>query len=380
MVNPKKRSKRIIKGILVIAFLFLLSVVFYHDTKAPTLPEPLMIPTSTVEMEKNDIVAEESNTNLLLTSTTLAVLIDTPLPSTTPLATPTSTRPTICNGPPDMILLAVGIDRRLDAYNYGMADVIRLVRVDFLTGDVTVLTLPRDLWVQIPGLEQSGIKEGKLTQVYYFGSEYFGAYHDPDYGPGLMITTLQANYDLAIDRYITVNMQSLERIIDTIGGVDIYLPYDVDGKSTDPDDLFYLGFFPAGLHHFTGESAVRFARIRMMDNDYYRTTRQSLILKGMWKKVLSPEILPKLPELVSLLSGTVRMNLQIEDIRSLVCLAPLLDEATPTFVNIPLEMLHEGRIYDTRFKNLVYAYQVDVNDFTVLLQDFQEGFWPVKEP
>ena len=67
------------------------------------------------------------------------------------------------------------------------------------------------------------------------------------------------------------------------------------GLSIDPDDPFDLGYFPKGDHHFDGETAIRFARIRMMDNDYYRTIRQSMVLEALWKKIISPNILPQNP-------------------------------------------------------------------------------------
>jgi anionic cell wall polymer biosynthesis LytR-Cps2A-Psr (LCP) family protein len=175
-------------------------------------------------------------------------------------------------------------------------------------------------------------------------------------------------------------MQALEQIIDTVGGVDLYLPYNVDGKSTDPEDPFDLGFFQAGNHHFDGETAVRFARIRMMDNDYNRTTRQSMVLKALWEKVITPEILPQLPQMITILSGSVQMNFQASDIRPLVCLAPLLDEQSLTFANIPLEMLDESRIYLSSVQNTTFVYKVDQAEFRALIQDFQQGRWPTPAP
>src|SRR6266496_1607713 len=55
----------------------------------------------------------------------------------------------LCGAPPVMNILAIGTDARGDNYSYGLADVIRLVRVDFVTPKITVLEFPRDLWVEI---------------------------------------------------------------------------------------------------------------------------------------------------------------------------------------------------------------------------------------
>jgi LCP family protein required for cell wall assembly len=279
-----------------------------------------------------------------------------------------------------MMILALGIDRRQLGYEYGLADVIRVVRADFVSGEVTVLTLPRDLWVKIPGLEEKGITEAKLNTAYFYGSEYFGAYDDPDYGPGFMIDTLSHNYNLFIDRYLTVNMPAFEEIIDAVGGVDVYLPYDVDGKSIDPEDPFDLGFFPAGSHHFDGETASRFARIRMMDNDYLRTTRQTMVLKALWKKIITPSILPRLPELIAALSGSVQMDFKPKDIRPLACLLPVLDNQTLKFVSLPEDMLQETRQFADRYQKTLFIIKVDESDFKRLMGDFQRGVWPTPEP
>jgi anionic cell wall polymer biosynthesis LytR-Cps2A-Psr (LCP) family protein len=73
-----------------------------------------------------------------------------------------------------MTVLALGIDGSFD-YRYGISDVIRVVRVDFVTPKVTVLSLPRDLWVEIPEIENSyNITHGKLNQAYFYGTPGMG--------------------------------------------------------------------------------------------------------------------------------------------------------------------------------------------------------------
>ena len=70
-----------------------------------------------------------------------------------------------------MTILAVGSDQRGDVYNYGLGDVIRLVRVDFLSPRVTIMSFPRDLYVEIPGIsDHYNITHGKLNQAYLYGS------------------------------------------------------------------------------------------------------------------------------------------------------------------------------------------------------------------
>ncbi len=70
-----------------------------------------------------------------------------------PSAVPTSTQSVgLCGAPPVMNILAIGTDARGDNYTYGLADVIRLVRVDFANPGVTVLEIPRDLWGEFPDI------------------------------------------------------------------------------------------------------------------------------------------------------------------------------------------------------------------------------------
>ena len=85
-----------------------------------------------------------------------------------------------------MTLLAVGSDARSNTYNYGLGDVIRIVRVDFVNARVTILTFPRDLWVEIPDIADNinGQDHEKLNQSYLYGNPGFGYYEGPGAGPG----------------------------------------------------------------------------------------------------------------------------------------------------------------------------------------------------
>ena len=81
-----------------------------------------------------------------------------------PPSEPGTLTPTIepvCGGPPSLNILISGVSS--NSYLYGLADAIRIARVDFQTKEVFVLALPRDLWVQIPGLESRGIDAGKIN-------------------------------------------------------------------------------------------------------------------------------------------------------------------------------------------------------------------------
>ena len=131
-----------------------------------------------------------------------------------------------------MNILAVGSDARGDHYLYGLADVIRLVRVDFVNARVSILEVPRDLWVQIPEIaDHYDISQGKLNQSYLYGNKGLGYYDGPGEGPGLLARTLNLNFGAQPDHYLAVNMHTFEAIVDAIGGIDVYLPYEISVKS-----------------------------------------------------------------------------------------------------------------------------------------------------
>ena len=216
----------------------------------------------------------------------------------TAMAEPTPTQAPLCGGPPDMTVLALGIDGS-ENYLYGLSDVIRVVRVDFVTPKVTVLDMPRDLWVEIPEIaEQHGITHGKLNQAYFYGTPGMGYYDGPGAGAGLLARTLDLNFGLAVDHYGAVNMQTFVKLVDAVGGIDIYLPTDMDGTPVD-DKTEDMGYFYAGQQHFTGDEALRFSRIRKRYNVFTRTSNQNMVLCALKEKVTSPAVLPKIPQIIN---------------------------------------------------------------------------------
>ncbi len=86
------------------------------------------------------------------------------------------------------------------------------------------MAIPRDLWVDIPGAAAHGVTQGKLNQAYFYGTEGMGFYDGSGYGAGLLAHTLQSNYGLHVDHYLTVNMYAFRNIVDALGGLDVYLP------------------------------------------------------------------------------------------------------------------------------------------------------------
>lgn len=277
-----------------------------------------------------------------------------------------------------MYILGIGADNGSDNYQYGLADVIRVARVDFTAPRVTVLSLPRDLWVEIPGIsDHYGLTHGKLNQSYLYGGKGMGYYDGPGEGPGLLARTLDLNFGLRVDHYGAVNMYTFVRIIDALGGIDLYLPESVDGTSNDPwiEDM---GYFPAGNHHFTGAEALRFSRIRIRSSDFNRADHQTMVLCALKEKLLTPAVVPKIPNIIASFYNAVLTDLSLEQIGQLACLLPHLNSENLLFASLPKELFKQSQVYSPQMKDNTFVLDADYDVIRQYVREFQAGAWPTQ--
>lgn len=292
---------------------------------------------------------------------------------------PTSPQP-VCGGPPLMYILGIGVDTKDPNYLYGLADVIRIVRIDFIKPKVTVLTLPRDLWVEIPEITAKyadRITHGKLNQAYLYGGPGMGYYEGPGGGPGLLARTIAHNYGLYVDHYGAVNMLAFERIVDALGGIEIYLDQDWDGRPVD-ENTIDLGYFTAGQHHMDGSEALRFARIRKKYSEVTRTDNQTLVICALKDKMLTPSVVGSIPKLIDALIGTIQTDLTPAQISQLTCVLPKLGEDDLQFVRFPDEKMVQGRVFDPNLGNTTFVWDIPLEEIRQFLQDFENDAIPIE--
>lgn len=295
-------------------------------------------------------------------------------PTRTPYTPEVSGQP-LCGGPLTMTILAIGSDSRGTGYLYGLADVIRYVRIDFATPRVTVLEFPRDIWVEIPELDpKHGITHGKLNQAYLYGNKGMGYYHGPGEGPGLLARTLLHNFGAAPAHYIAANMQTFVKVVNAVGGIDVTLPHSVDGRKPDQPDRHDL-YFKAGKHHLNGNQALMLARLRPQ-GVFERAETQNLVLCALRDALLQPKNLTKLPEIIKAFENAVQTDLSPQQISQLACLLPSLQSHNIQFVTFPPETLVAARTYDKGVNKDVFIFQADFETLRLLVTDFERGRWP----
>ena len=206
-------------------------------------------------------------------------------------------------------ILLLGIDRRPGEHGPWRTDTMLLATVDPATNSGGMLSIPRDLWVPIPGYD-----ENRINMAHYLGE----ARDYPGGGPALAKKTVQYNFGVPVNYYVRIDFDGFRKIIDAIGGIDIEVSKEIiDDKY--PDELYGYDplYIPAGLQHMDGEMALKYARTRHGSSDFDRAQRQQHVLMAVRDKALQLNLLPKLPELMILLADTVETDLQPNDILNL---------------------------------------------------------------
>jgi LCP family protein required for cell wall assembly len=371
-------NKRTLVSILIleaivagVALVFIL-LALWNKPLGPVLGLPAATPS-----------LAQNSTNLTAASTGDSASVPEPTPTASSLLSQivslfkpqAATSKSLCNGPSVMTLLLIGSDERAEDYLYGLADSIRIVRIDFTTPKVMVLDIPRDLWVEIPGIsDHYGVTHGKLNQAYFFGNPGMGYYDGPGEGPGLMARTLELNFGLGVDHYLAVDMKTFVRLIDAMGGIDIYVDSKIDlNENKDGANPDYV--FEPGVHHLDGQQALKLAMNRY-PTIFQRARYQNIVLRAIQDKLLTPKFLPDLPGLITQFTKSVQTDLSPSDIRKLVCIGQALTKDKITMVAFPDDMFSNGHIYDPYRQVYTYIMETDFNQIRAYLVDFMNGTWP----
>jgi LCP family protein required for cell wall assembly len=258
----------------------------------------------------------------------LTTVVDVPSVAGTPAAIAES-KP--WNGAERVTILMLGIDQRCDLPGPTHTDTMMLVTVDPVDMSAAVLSLPRDLWVEIPGF---GLD--RINQANYLGE----AYEYPGGGAALAVETVEATLGIPINYYVTVNFDAFVEVVDLIGGIEVEVPEAIDDPSY-PDRCF--GYEPfsieVGPHQLDGTTALKYARTRAtFGGDVDRAGRQQAVVLAVREQVLRLNMVPQLirqaPELWQTFQNNVRTNMTVDEALQLALLVQ----------DIPSERIHTAVI------------------------------------
>lgn len=249
-------------------------------------------------------------------------------PDATPTLVKLPVEPIPWDGKSRITVLVMGTDYRdwLEQKSYPRSDTMMLVTLDPLTMQAGMLSIPRDLWVEIPGFGFN-----RINTAYMFGESS----NVPGGGPGLAIQTVEDLIGVPIQYYAVVDFSTFERLIDEIGGIDVQVEQRIR-LSPIGGEGFWL---EPGLQHLDGASALSYARVRKgAGDDFGRAARQQQVIMAIMDRVISLDLLPSLvagaPRLYQEIASGLRTNLSLEQMVSLAWLA----------IQVPQENIRRGVI------------------------------------
>lgn len=190
----------------------------------------------------------------------------------TPIIEPASIEP--WSGADRVNFLLLGVDLRCDEIGPTHSDTIIVASLDPVSRSGAMLSIPRDLWVEIPGF---GVN--RINQAYFLGQ----AYEYPGGGPQLARETVEAFLGIPIDYHIAVDFKAFVDFVDLMGGVVIDIPERID-DSNYPDNCY--GYDPftidVGRQRLDGATALKYARTRAtFGGDIDRAARQQQVIMAV---------------------------------------------------------------------------------------------------
>ncbi len=284
----------------------------------------------------------------------------------TPVAVPTeeveAQFPDWDNDDPVNILL-LGIDFRDGDEEPARSDTVMVVRIEPATGAVRMLSIPRDLLVDIPGHG-----EDKMNAAYPIG-EVWGEERGAELGGATLVAqTVESNFDIPIHYFMTVDFNGFRRIVDTVGGIVVDVRAQIKDDQYPTEDFgLTREYYPTGFQFMDGEDALRYARTRHGDNDVNRGQRQQQVLRAIRQQATTKGLITQADDLMRDLADTVRTDLNFNQMLALANLGRSLD----TDAIESVDLWEMGYIYEhaPEFEGDAFYFEADWNSVWAVTAD-----------
>jgi LCP family protein required for cell wall assembly len=207
-------------------------------------------------------------------------------------------------------VLILGLDRRPEQGYTVRSDVLMLVTADPRGPRLGLLSIPRDLYVEIPGYGQSRINT----------AHFWGERDSQGGGPDLAMETVAENFGVPVRHYLRVDFDGFRAVVDALGGVDVTVEERIVDNAFPTEDYGTTRIeIPAGPQHMDGEQALQYVRSRHGSSDFERAARQQQVMMAMARRLLAPATWPRLPAVYRAVVTNVDTNLgPLEMLRVLV--------------------------------------------------------------
>lgn len=185
-------------------------------------------------------------------------------------------------------IVFLGIDYAPHKSFVGRSDTIVLIHFNTVRPYVGLLSIPRDLWVSIPGYGENRIN----TAHFFAESQQSGS------GPVSTIETIAENFGVKPDYYLRIRFDGVKQIVNAMGGVTIKLDKP-------------LGGYQPGVHYLSGEKALGFARRRQGADDFFRMEQGQILIRSIMMELLKPSKWIRIPTVLKNVSQVVESNIPI---------------------------------------------------------------------
>ncbi len=213
-------------------------------------------------------------------------------------------------------VLLLGSDAPIGDAGVKRTDTMIVVSVNRGDSTASMISLPRDLYVYIPGGSMN-----RLNSAITLG------------GVNLLKQTILYNFGIPIHYFAQVDFEGFEEIVDGIGGVDLavscgFKDWRIKSADLDPEDEdnWYVHELEPGIHHMDGETALWYARSRLMSNDFDRGRRQQQLLRALLNQGVDLDLVTQVPSLWGTFNDTVDTDMDIGRILQIAALAPAIRE------------------------------------------------------
>lgn len=235
-------------------------------------------------------------------------------------------------GNPHFNILLVGLDQRGQVQHRSFrTDTIMIATLNSETNEGALLSIPRDLYVEVPLFGKRRINTVNVlgeTQGY------------PGGGPALLMETIQQDFDIPMHGYVMINFQGFREIVDLLGGVDLYVEKEIwDNKYPDDHGGEITIHIPAGQQHMDSATLLQYCRSRYSSDDFDRMARQQKALAALGEKFLSLQMLPRLPALLQTMRHTFYTDLEPDELTRLAQIGSQVDPGQVRFVVIDRSLL-----------------------------------------
>ena len=207
----------------------------------------------------------------------------------------------------------------------GPTDTMLLLRFDPEAKKLTVLSIPRDTRTYIEG---HGLTKVNAANIHG--------------GPALTAKTVSELLEgVGIDRYVRVNVQGVQNLVDALGGVTVYVPEDM--KYQDDSQHLYINL-KQGRQHLNGDKALQLLRFRYDKyGDIGRVQRQQLVMRALMEQALNPATVARLPKILSVIQSHIDTNLTVEELVALVGFGAQTKRSDVQMLIVPGDYNGDGR-------------------------------------